>query len=108
MQKAKKKMKLHRWQDVKNRHLDPARQKASRRWAEGETLGMNLRALRELTGKTQTEMAELAEMTQGELSKTERREDHLLSTLRRYVKALGGKLEVLAIFDDKQIRLKGV
>ena len=108
MQKPKKKMKLHRWQDVKNRHLSPDRQEASRQWAERETLDMNLRALRELTGKTQTEMAELAEMTQGELSKTERREDHLLSTLRRYVKALGGELEVLAVFDDKQVRLKGV
>jgi hypothetical protein len=108
MQKTKKKIKLHGWQDVKDRHLSPERQEASRRWVEKETLEMNLRALRELTGKTQTEMAELAEMTQGELSKTERREDHLLSTIRRYVTALGGELEVLAVFDDKKVRLKGI
>jgi len=31
-------------------------------------------------------------MTQAELSKFERRDDHLLSTLRRYVTALGGSL----------------
>ena len=53
-------------------------------------------------------MAQLAEMTQSELSRTERRDDHLLSTLRRYVQALGGRLEVLAVFDDRQIKLKGV
>ena len=69
---------------------------------------MNLAALRELAGKTQVEMAQLAEMTQSELSRTERRDDHLLSTLRRYVQALGGRLEVLAVFDDRQIKLKGV
>jgi hypothetical protein len=47
-------------------------------------------------------------MAQGELSKIENREDHRLSTLRRYIKALGGDLEVVAVFDDKRIRLHGV
>ncbi len=35
-------------------------------------------------------------------------DDHLLSTLRRYVTALGGQLEVVAVFDNKRIALKGV
>jgi hypothetical protein len=38
----------------------------------------------------------------------QRRDDHLLSTLRRYVNALGGRLEVVAVFDNKRIAIKGV
>lgn len=50
----------------------------------------------------------LVEQTQGQASETERRSDHrLLSTLRRYVEALGGKIEVVATFGDKRIRLHG-
>ena len=73
-----------------------------------DVLLMELRELRQEAGKTQAEVAEIAEMTQAELSKFERREDHLLSTLRRYVAALGRKLEVVAVFDRKRIALKGV
>jgi transcriptional regulator with XRE-family HTH domain len=71
-------------------------------------LALNLRALRESAGKTQEELAALADLSQAELSRFEKREDHLLSTLRRYVEALGGELEVIARFGDKSVRLKGV
>jgi hypothetical protein len=47
-------------------------------------------------------------MDQSELSKAERRADHRLSTLRRYVEALGGELEVFARFGSKRVRLKEV
>jgi transcriptional regulator with XRE-family HTH domain len=69
---------------------------------------MNLRAMREALGKTQEELARLIDMSQAELSRAERREDHLVSTLRRYVEALGGELEVIATFPDKRVRLQGV
>lgn len=52
--------------------------------------------------------AEKLDKTQGELSRIDRREDVLLSTLRAYVEALGGKLEVVADFGDKVFRLRGV
>jgi hypothetical protein len=44
-------------------------------------------------------------MSQAEVSRFESREDHLLSSLRRYVEALGGTLEVWAVFDDRKVRL---
>jgi hypothetical protein len=44
-------------------------------------------------------------MTQSELSRLERRPDHLVSTLRRYVKALGGELEVTAVLGAKRVKL---
>lgn len=75
---------------------------------EQAVLEMNLRELRQALGKTQVEVAATADMQQSELSKAERRDNHLLSTLRRYVEALGGELEVIAKFPDKTIKLAGI
>ena len=57
-----------------------------------------LRSLREAVGKTQAEVAEGADMVQGDVSRLEQQEDAKLSTLRRYVEALGGKLDLVVTF----------
>jgi hypothetical protein len=57
-----------------------------------------LRVLREAIGKTQTEIANAAEMDQSEISRVEQREDMKLSTLRRYALALGADIEISAVF----------
>jgi hypothetical protein len=101
-------MSVHRWSDLKKSKLTPAQREANKRWVEEEILEMNLRALREFLGRTQEELARLSETAQSELSRAERRDDHLVSTLRRYVEALGGELEVVANFGEKRIRLQGV
>jgi len=100
-------MGVHRWKDVKHKML-PERREQLRREAEQEILEMDLRGLRELVGKTQEDVATLVEQSQGQVSETERRSDHRLSTLRKYVEALGGELEVVANFGDKRIRLHSV
>jgi hypothetical protein len=97
-------MKVHRWKDLKHK-LPRERQEAIRREADLQVLELNLRALRELMGKTQEELAVLVDSTQGQVSETERREDHRLSTLRRYIHALGGELEIIANFGDRRVRL---
>ncbi|MEB3188413.1 MAG: helix-turn-helix transcriptional regulator [bacterium] len=79
--------------------------KVVNRSGEGELLELDLRAIRELTGKTQEELAALASMTQSEVSRLERRSDYLVSTLQRIVRALGGELEVIANFGDKRVKL---
>ncbi|HVT14835.1 MAG TPA: XRE family transcriptional regulator [Thermoanaerobaculia bacterium] len=99
-------MGVHRWKDLQHK-MGTARRKQLRREVEQEILDMDLRGLRELVGKTQQEVAVLVEQTQGQVSETERRSDHRLSTLRRYVEALGGEIEVVATFGDKRIRLHG-
>jgi transcriptional regulator with XRE-family HTH domain len=96
------------WKKIKERHLTPKQIEESRKWAEHEVLVMNIRELRKLTGKTQVELSELSKITQGELSKIERRENHLVSTLKRYVEALGGELEISAKFGNKKIIIKGI
>lgn len=95
------------WTDIKSRMTIERRARV-----DADTLreldAMQLRELREEAGKTQAEVAGIAEMTQSELSRFERRDDHRISTLRRYVTALGGDLEVVAVFDNKRIALRGI
>lgn len=62
------------------------------------SLRLPLRAMREAIGKTQVELAELADMRQADLSRLERREDVKLSSLKRYVQGLGGQLELVVVF----------
>jgi len=101
-------MKVHRWEDVKRRKLPPEKVREIEARARRDALELSLKELRKMVGKTQTELSAEAEMAQGELSKIENRGDHRLSTLRRYIEALGGELEVVAVFDDKRFRLHGV
>jgi hypothetical protein len=51
------------------------------------------------------ELAELAEITQSALSRIERREDNPLEAIRAYVRALGGDVEVVAVFPNKRLRV---
>lgn len=59
-----------------------------------------LRHLRQARDLTQQTMAELLDIDQAGVSKIESRSDMLLSTLRSYVKAMGGSLRLLAEFPD--------
>ena len=66
-----------------------------------ETLAeMTLAQLRDVQGVTQSKLAEVMEATQPAISKIEHNHDLFMSTLQRYVEALGGRLEILAVFDD--------
>jgi len=56
-----------------------------------------LRAARELT---QARLADLLEIDQSSVSKLERRTDMYVSTLRDFIAAMGGRLEIRAIFPD--------
>jgi transcriptional regulator with XRE-family HTH domain len=68
---------------------------------------MSLRALREAVGKTQVDVATSTEMAQGDVSRLEQqREDVKVSTLRRYLRALGAELElVVRLESGHQVRI---
>ena len=57
---------------------------------------MTLQALRKQLEFTQEGLAERLDIRQGNISKVEKRSDMLISTLRSYVEALGGTLELVA------------
>lgn len=78
------------------------------RAARGVRLG--LRSLRDASGKTQVDVASASEMDQADVSRLESRadfDDCQIATLRRYVEALGGSLELVARFGDKRISIAG-
>jgi hypothetical protein len=70
-----------------------------------------LRTLREATGKTQADVAYGSQIDQADVSRLEGRSDFddcQVSTLRRYVEAMGGTLELVAAFGNRKIVLIGV
>jgi DNA-binding XRE family transcriptional regulator len=62
---------------------------------------MSLQAIRKAMGKTQVAVAKRLKLRQDAVSKIETRADMLISTLRSYVKAVGGELELVATFPDR-------
>jgi predicted transcriptional regulator len=98
-------MTVHTWQEIKAKKFSPDQLQQIDNEVEQELLEMDLRALREAAGLTQEELAQRVAITQSQLSKLERREDHRISTVRRYVAALGGELEIVAVVDGKRILL---
>ncbi|MES1165822.1 MAG: XRE family transcriptional regulator [Verrucomicrobiota bacterium] len=71
---------------------------------------LTIRTVREATGKTQVDVAALSDIDQSDVSRLESRDnfdDCQVSTLRRYVEAIGGRLELVAAFGNKKIILAG-
>jgi DNA-binding XRE family transcriptional regulator len=99
-------MKTKPWREIRARKLPPKKLRQIDRAVEDELLEMDLRELREAAGKTQEELAEALEKAQSEISRLEGRSDYRLSTLQRYVAALGGELEVVASFGNRRVRLR--
>ena len=64
---------------------------------------MPLEEIRKARRMTQSKLAETLGVNQGEVSKIEHRTDVYLSTLAGYVEALGGKLEIRAVFPDREM-----
>jgi len=101
-------MNKRRWKDIKDRERTPQQLGKLDALVAEELLELTLRELREALGKTQVELASLVATSQAQLSRVESRHDHLISTVRAYVEALGGELEVVAKIDGKRIVLHGV
>lgn len=70
---------------------------------QGTLAAMPLDALRDARRLTQVQMAQLLKISQGAVSKVERRTDMFVSTLRNYVRAIGGDLEIRAVFPEGDV-----
>lgn len=66
---------------------------------------MRLRDLRDARELSQAEVARSLDTDQGNISRLERQADMYVSTLRRYLAALGGTLEIVAHFPDRDVRI---
>ena len=85
--------------------MSPAAQARSAARAEATLVEMRLQELRKSRDVTQVDLAKVMKIEQAAVSKLERREDMYVSTLRDYVKALGGELKLVASFPDAEIQV---
>lgn len=70
---------------------------------------LSLSELRRARAMTQEQLAADLHVGQASIAKLEQRTDMYLSTLRRFVEAMGGGLEIVARFPDQpQVRLRGI
>ena len=92
--------------EVLRRKMPPARQSKARARTNTMVADLALAELRRNFGVTQEQLAGLLDIRQAAISKIERRDDVLLSTLTAYVRALGGELEIMARFGNHALPLK--
>jgi predicted XRE-type DNA-binding protein len=67
---------------------------------------MALDELRTAREFTQAELSQVLRVDQGSISKLERRTDMYIGTLRRYIEAMGGSLQIRAVFPDGEVQIK--
>ena len=94
-----------RFEDFVAKLPEEHRQAISARTAELVAEEATLRQLREARERSQEEVAKTLHIKQAAVSKLERRADMYLSTLRRFIEAMGGKLEIVARFPNHAVRI---
>ena len=79
-----------------------SRERIRRRTAQMRS-EMALQELRQALHLTQQELADVLQMNQAAISKLEHQSDMYVSTLRRFVAALGGELRIVAHFPQGDV-----
>ena len=92
--------------NVLRQKMSPAAQRRSYK-KTGELLAaMALDELREARRLTQEQLGQRLKVKQPAIAKIERRADMYLSTLRGVIRAMGGEMEILAVFPDGRVPIK--
>jgi len=84
--------------------LPPERQRRiEKRYQELKQEVESLRELRKIAGKAQADVANALKIKQPSVSKIEKQTDMYLSTLRSYVEAVGGELELVVKLPQRPV-----
>lgn len=94
----------HKWRDIR-RTLSPEREEETERYVRSVVDAATLNQLREARNLTQTNLANVLGINQGSVSKMEKRTDMYVSTLRSFIQAMGGQLQIKAVFPDGEIEI---
>ena len=98
-------MKTLAWKDLKHKASPEERERIKREAIE-EFDRMGFASLRKARQQTQAELADKLGIDQASVSAIENRSDLLLSTLAKYVRALGGDVEIRAVFPEATFNLE--
>ena len=93
-----------KFRDLRAR-MAPERQARVRERAQALLAELPLQELRQARRMTQEALARRLGSQQALVSKLERRADMYVSSLRTYIEALGGELEIVARFPDGAVRI---
>ena len=93
-----------KFSEIRSR-MGQERQERNRLNTEAMLTEMPLQELRRARDLSQATLADALETDQGNISKMEARTDMYISTVRRYVEAMGGSLEIVARFPDGAVRI---
>jgi ribosome-binding protein aMBF1 (putative translation factor) len=66
---------------------------------------MPLQELRQARAMSQERLASMISTKQANISRLERRTDMYISTLRSYIKAMGGELDIIARFPEGDVHI---
>ncbi len=100
-------MSTRRWSEIAQRiDADPERRARVDEHKHAMKDAIALHDARTTRRLTQGEVAAALDVTQANISRIERQDDLYLSTLEEYVAALGGRLELHAVFPDQVIALE--
>lgn len=94
-----------KWRDLVAETMTPKQQAEAAALTRKMIDEMPLAELRRARELSQTMLATALETTQPEVSKIEHRTDLYLSTLRSYIEAMGGQLDLIARFPEGEIRI---
>ncbi len=97
------KLKTTPWKEVRKRAVKPGDEPYIAREREIIEAELRLAALRKRRKASQAVVAKKLKVSQSNISQLERGADPRLLTVAGYVDALGGRLEVLAVFDDETV-----
>src|ERR1035438_10299229 len=98
-------MKTLAWKDLKHK-ASPEKRERIKREAVAELDRVGFASLRKARRQTQVELADKLGIDQASVSAIENRSDLLLSTLAKYVRALGGDVEIRAVFPEATFNLE--
>lgn len=94
-----------KFSDLAARTLSPAARARIDERVRQTLAEMPLQELRRARALSQTQLAQQLETTQPEVSKIESRTDMYVSTLRNFIQAMGGELEIIARFPDGAVKI---
>ena len=85
--------------------MSPEAQEAAQKKAQQLLAELPLYELRQARHLSQVQLANVLRVQQGAISKMERRTDMYVSTLRSFIKAMGGDLKIIAQFPDGEVQI---
>jgi transcriptional regulator with XRE-family HTH domain len=93
-----------KWREIRGTFSPEVEAEIARRVKEAAGV-MTLYQLREARSLTQVNLAKVLNVNQGAVSRMEKRTDMYVSTLRNFIQAMGGQLQVKAIFPEGEVEI---